>query len=82
MSSSRRVHRFVPGLAVASVTLAALGAIWLGPREDGTPAVRLAAARPAPASRAVEVVKTPAATMRPASCRDCAPIPSAPAGLY
>ena len=84
MSSSRSIRRFVPGIAVAAVTVAALGATWLAPR-GGTDAASAGAAtkRPSLAAQAVEVVKAPPApAMQPAACRDCAALPAAPAGRY
>lgn len=84
MSSRRSIRRLVPGAAVAAVTLAALGATWLAPR-DATEAAAAAAVveRPSLASQAAEVVKAPSApAMHPASCRDCGVLPAAPAGRY
>lgn len=84
MSSSRSIRRLVPGAAVAAVTLAALGATWMAPREGGDPQSASAAAqRPSLVVPDTQVVKAPPApAMQPASCRDCAVLPAAPAGRY
>lgn len=78
-----RLQRIIPGAAAVAVTLAALGAVWLGPSSEGARGAELLAAeRPSLAAPAPKVVKAPAARMRPASCRDCAVQPPAPTGTY
>jgi hypothetical protein len=75
MNTSARSSRLVTGLAVAGVTIAALGAVansWMADRADET-AAPVQAQRP-PADEPVRVVKAPAepqASQQPAGCRDC-----------
>lgn len=78
MRRSRSFDRLVPGAAAAAVTLAALAAVWLSPR-DGEPA--LASERPSLQAGPADVVKAPPGHgLRPATCRDCE-APMAPARL-
>ncbi|RYY95492.1 MAG: hypothetical protein EOO24_22770 [Comamonadaceae bacterium] len=62
------LHRLIPGVAVATVTLAALAAAWMAPRADAP----VVAERPVLRAEPPDVVKAPA-VMQPATCRDCMP---------
>lgn len=77
MNPNASPSRLVSGAAVIAVSVAALGAAWMGGGQVAAPA-ELQAGRPA-ADAPVRVVKAPASepTRQPVKCIDCAlPVPT------